>query len=175
MAIAGALLTFIMFFAGFHESAEKMQSGFAQTIGVVGPLAIAITCLALAMREKRANTPADTNWSYGSALGVGVLTGLCGAVVGAVFAYIYFAIINPNISEVIYQMQVGKMTAKGMSGDQIEKAEPMMRKMMSPAIMTVFQSVMGFVWSVILSLIIAIFFKNRNSAGLTADSPPPIA
>jgi hypothetical protein len=174
MAIAGALLTFVMFFAGFHDTAEKMQSGVAQTIGMVVPLAIAVTCLILAMRDKRANTPPDANWGYGSALGVGVLTGLFGALLGAVFAYIYFAFINPNMTEVIYQMQVAKMEEKGMSAEQIGNAESMMRKMMSPIMMTVFQTLMGIVWGVILSLIIAIFFRRRDIEVVGAETPPPL-
>ncbi len=174
MALAGALLTFVMFFAGFHDSAEKMQSGFAQTVNVIVPLAIAITCLALAMREKRAAQPADKDWGYGAALGTGVLTALFGSLIGIVTAYAYFAFINPHMGDVIYQVQVAKMEAKGASADQIERAEPMMRKMMTPVIMTVFQCVIGFIWGVVLALIVAIFFKNRPAAVLGTE-PPPVA
>jgi hypothetical protein len=173
MAVAGALLTFAMFFTGMHDSVERMRSGLGQTIAWVVPLAIGIVCLCLAMRDKRNATPPDKNWGYGSALGTGVLTGLFGALFGAVFAYIYFVYINPNISEVIYQTQVAAMESKGMASEQIERAEPMMRKMMSPAMMTVFQSVMGFVWTVLLSLIIAIFFRRRTAVAAPAGDLPP--
>ena len=176
MAIGSALLTFIMFFAGLHDSAEKMQSAVARTIAIAGPLAIAITCLVLAMRDKRANTPADAPWGYGSALGTGVMTGLFSALIGVVFAYVYFVYLNPNMPEVIYQTQVAKMEAKGMSADQIERAEPMMRKMMSPVMMTAFQSIGGFVWTVLLSLIIAIFFRRRASGSeLNPELPPALS
>lgn len=176
MAIASALLTFVMFFAGLHDSPEKMQSGLAQTIGIIGPLAIAITCLSLAMRDKRRNTPPDESWSYGSALGTGVMTALFGAMLGAIFAYIYFAYLNPNMPEVIYQTQVAKMEASGKSADQIERAEPMMRKFMSAPVVAIIQSVVGFIWGVILSLIIAIFFRRRVIASDAADLrvPPPL-
>jgi hypothetical protein len=176
MAIASALLTFVMFFAGFHDSPEKMQSGLARTISSVGPLAIAITCLALAMRDKRGTTPLDQTWGYGSALGTGVLTALVGAFVGAIFAYVYFAYINPNMADVVYQMQVAKMEANGTSADQIEKAEPMMRKFMSAPGMTLFQTFFGFLSGVVLSLIVAIFFRKRKIPLTEADLqvPPPL-
>lgn len=171
MAVAGAVLTFAMFFMGFHDTPEKMDSIFTNTVNFVGPLAIGITCLVLAMKEKREDTPAEKDWGYGSALGTGVLTVLFGSLIGAVTAYVYYVFINPNIGEVIYQVQVAKMEAKGMSSDQIEKAEPMMRKFMNPVMMTVFQSVIGFVWGVILSLVVAIFFKKRPEAPLAAEPP----
>ena len=172
MAIASAVLTFIMFFAGLHDNAERMQSGVAQTLSIAGPLAIVVACLVLAMREKRASTAPDANWSYGSALGTGVLTGLVGALVGGIFAYLYFAFLNPHMGDVIYQVQVAKMEAKGMTADQIERAEPMMRKFMTPAMMTVFQTFFGFVWAVVLSLIVAIFFRKRDVLVAATDAPP---
>jgi hypothetical protein len=170
MAIAGALLTFILFFAGFHDSAEKMGSGVAQTLGIVGPLLIAIVCLALAMRDKRANTSTDSPWGYGSALGTGVLTGLFSTLLGAIFAYIYLAFLNPEMPNVMYEMQIAKMEEKGTPPEQIEAAEGMMRTMLSPGVMTLFQSIVGFLWTVILSLIIAIFYKSRPA---TLQSEPP--
>jgi len=174
MALAGALLTFVMFFAGFHSSAEKMQSALGRTIGTVGSLVIAIVCLLLAMRAKRAGTPPDAPWGYGSALGAGVLTGLFAALIGIVFAYVYFVFINPQMSEVVYQVQVAKMEAKGMSSDQIDRAEPMMRKMMSPVAMTIFQTIFGFLASVVLSLILAIFVRNRSVDITSGETPPAL-
>lgn len=97
MAIAGALLTFILFFTGFHGSVEAMQSGVAQTISMVAPLLIAVVCIALAMRDKRQATPPETGWGYGSAFGTGVMTVLFSTLFGAIFAYIYFAVLNPGI------------------------------------------------------------------------------
>jgi hypothetical protein len=174
MAIAGALLTLILFFAGFHDTAEKMQSGFAQTIAIIGPLGIAVACLALAMRDKRANTPADMPWGYGSAFGTGVMTGLFSALFGAVFAYVYFAVLNPDMADVVYQMQVSKMEAKGMPSDRIDAAEQIMRKMLSPIMMTTFQTFFGFLWTVVLSLIIAIFYKRRPVGGENLATPPTL-
>lgn len=172
MAIAGALLTFILFFAGFHGSVEAMQSGVAQTVSIVVPVLITVICLALAMRDKRESTPSDSGWGYGSALGTGVVTVLFSALFGAVFAYIYFAVLNPDMSDVIYETQVAKMEEKGMPADQIDQAEPIMRKMLSPVMMTVFQSVMGFISGVVLSLIVAIFYKRRSTESGMPGSPP---
>jgi hypothetical protein len=170
MAFASALLTFTLFFTGYHDSVEKMQSGFAQTVAVVVPLLIAVACLALAMREKRSNTPADQTWGYGSAFGVGVLTALFGALFSAIFAYIYFKFLNPGMAEVMYDMQVAKMEQQGLSSQQLEGAEKVMRMMLSPAAMTLFQTFSGFLITVVIALIVAIFFKRRTT--LAAEAPP---
>ena len=172
MAIAGAVLTLLLYLAGFHDSAEKMQS--AQWIGIIGGVGIGIACLALAMREKRARFPADKEWGYGSALGGGVLTGLFASLFGIVTAYLYFGVINPGFTDVVFVAQVAALEAKGMSAAQIEKIEPMLRAWMSPAAMTAMQFFMGLVWSTVLSLIIAIFLRKRPAPAV-AEPPPALA
>lgn len=172
MAVAGALLSLLMYLAGLHDTAEKMKS--AQWVGMAGGLLIAGVCLTLAMRDRRAARAPHQEWGYGSALGAGVLTGLVAAVVGCIFGYLYFAVINPQLSDVIFQMQVEKMEAAGASSSQIEQVEPMLRKWMTPGVLTVSQAFSGFVMAVLLSLILAIFQRNRPSM-TEAPMPPPLA
>lgn len=167
MALGGAVLTLAMFFAGMHDSIERMPA--AQWVGTIGGLAIGFICLALAMREKRARVPAGTDWSYGSALGTGILTGLAATVAGSLFGYFYFGVINPNLAEIILQMQLEKMEATGLSTAKLAEAESMLRKMMSPVMLTVLQAFSGFLSSVVLALIAAIFFRRP----LDATSEPP--
>ena len=171
MAIAGAALTFILYLAGFHESPEKMPT--AQWVGGIGGVAIGVTCLALAMRERRSLTPAETDWGYGRALGAGVMTGLFASLFGLVTGYVYFGIVNPGFSEVIFQSQVVALEARGMTSAQIERVEPMLRKWISPVALTVMQGFSGFVWSLVLSLIVAIFLRKRPT-DTPAEAPPPV-
>lgn len=159
LALIGFVLALIFYIAGFHSSGEKFES--ISTLTNCLMIVVSIVVLFLAMKAKRAVTPADQPWGYGSALGTGVMTALYAALIGLVLTYVYFAFINSNMSEVIFQAQVAKMEAKGMTADQIERAEPMMRKMMTPAIASIFSSVGGFVFNVILALIIAIFVRSR--------------
>jgi hypothetical protein len=159
MALGGAALTLIMFFAGFHDSAEKMQQG--QWVESVVSTLIAVTFLVLAIREKRSSYPVDHDWGYSAALGTGVMTGLFAGVFATVFGHVYFSYIHPGMSDVLYEMQVAGMEAKGLSATQIEQVEPMMRKWISPVMLTVFRGFFGFVWTVVLSAIIAIFLRRR--------------
>lgn len=174
MAIIGGLLTFGLFFAGYHDSAEKFET--AGRIGMVVGLIASVTLMALAMRDRRAEFPGERPWGYGAALGTGVLTGMWAALFGAVVAYVYLALVNPQFSETAFQAQVAKMQAKGMSAAQIDAASGFMRKVMSPAVMTLFQTIYGFVASVVLALIIAIFFRKRATPVQEGElaSPPTL-
>jgi membrane associated rhomboid family serine protease len=172
MAIAGAVLTLLMYFAGFHDNAEKMAA--ARWVGMIGGIGIGVACLALAMREKRAGYSADQEWGYGPAFGGGVLTSLFASLFGLITAYLYFAILNPDFSEVILQTQISAMEARGMTQAQIDRAEPMLRKWMSPLAMTIMQGISGFVMSVVLALIVAIFFR-KPLAGTEEAGEPPVA
>ncbi|PTX97939.1 DUF4199 domain-containing protein [Opitutus sp. ER46] len=174
IALVGALLTFGLYFAGYHDTPEKMKA-MQWLPGVVGLIA-SIICLALAMRERRVDFPADRTWGYGSALGTGVMTGLWAALFSAIVAFVYFVIVNPNFSETLHELQIASLVDKGMSQSQIDAAAPMMRKMSAPIPMTIMQTVFGFIWSVILALIIAIFFrKPLRTAEVAVDAPPPLA
>lgn len=159
MTLASALLGLGLFFGGFHADPAKLKLG--QNIGLILGLVIGITCLLLGMREKRALTPADKSWGYGSALGTGVMIALFGTVLGAVYNYAYFAYINPGFQEIVLEAQIMAMEEKGLSAAQIDSAIPMMQKFMSPVAMTAFGGIMGFLWLLVLSLILAAFVKNR--------------
>lgn len=166
LALAGFLVSLVFYIAGFHSSVEKMQA--TSWISTCLMIVISLVVLYLGMSAKRAAAPADREWTYGSALGTGVLIALFGALFSLILTYIYFGLINTNMSEIIYQTQVAKMEAKGMSSDQLEKAEPMMRMMMSPVMVSVMGAVMGFVFNFIFSLIVAIFVRQRPATAPAA-------
>jgi hypothetical protein len=170
MAIAGAILVLVLFFAGLHDSVAKLQT--AQTIGLGGGITIGVVCLALVMREKRAQFPAEEDWGYGSALGAGVLTAMFGSLFSLATTYAYFGIINPGVCDLILQAQLAAMEAKGMPSDQIEKIEPMMRPWMSPVALTLTQGLFGFTFSTLLALVVAIFFRQRAPAAGETSLPP---
>lgn len=168
MTLCGAFVGLGLYFGGLHSDPEKLK--MAQTIGLVLGIVISVTCTLLGMREKRANTPADKSWGYGSALGTGVMIGLFGAIFGAVYNYCYFALIDPNFREVVLQAQIAALEAKNVPPAQIERAEPFIRPWLSPGAMTATGAVMAFVWNLVISLIVAAVVKNRP-AGAAPVAP----
>jgi len=162
MALATSLVSLAFFFAGYHDAADKMET--AQRIAMVLSTAIAIITIFLGMREKRALTPADQNWGYGSALATGLMVSFWGTLFSSLYSYGYFTVINPAINEVIFQGQIAKMEEAGMSATQIAQAEPMMRKWMSPGVMTTMSFFIIMLFNAVISFIAAIFVKNRPAA-----------
>jgi hypothetical protein len=169
MTLLSALTSLALFFTGFHESAEKVQS--TQWIGMVVGFGGGIGLTALAIRARRAEYPSDKQWGYGAAVGTGVLTALVAVVLGTVFSYLYFTAINPGISDIFRQMQSAKMQAKGASEVQIDQA----LKFMTPAVMCIFQAVGGFFFGTVISLIVAIFFRQPLPRNEFADAELPPA
>lgn len=171
IALVGALVTFGLFFAGYHDTPEKLQS--VQWVPGVVALVATVLGFMLAMRERRAEYPAEKEWGYGAAFGTAFLTGLVSTVIGAVLSYVYFAIVNPNFTEVTYQAQVAAMEAKGIPAAQIEQAAPMMQRFMTPAFMIIAQLVMGTIYSLVIALIAAIFFRTREQPVASLEATPP--
>lgn len=171
MTLCGAFVGLGLYFTGFHADADKLK--IAQNISIVVGIIISVSCILLGMREKRANTPGDKPWGYGSALGTGVMIGLFGTLFGSVYNYVYFAYIDPNFREVVLQAQIAALEAKNLSAAQIEQAEPYIRPWLSPVAMTATGAVMTFIWNLVISLVVAAFVKNRPAAApFTAATPP---
>jgi hypothetical protein len=167
MAVGGMLLTLVLFFLGFHSSADKLSA--ANWLGFIGGCGIGIACIVLGTKVRRAEVPATEEFGYGRALGTGVMITLFAALFGIVTTYLYFQLINPGFLDLTVQARLDEMEAKGVSGAALEQAEKMVRMMMKPAIMAAFGFVGGMINGPIISLITAAFLKRTVS-----DEPPAL-
>ena len=88
IAVGGAIISMVLYFLGFNADPDKLQASrwITMVIGIV----IAIVGLYLGTKEKRALTPPDKNWGYGSAFGAAFMIGLFAAI-PAVIAYNAFS------------------------------------------------------------------------------------
>ncbi len=161
-ALAGALLTLVLFFAGYHTDPAKF--GAAQAIGYLG-IVIFVVCLVLGIKARRAEVPAGQGFGYGSALGVGTQITLVAAALSAVFNFFYFKYINPGFADIIVQSKLDQLQAKGMSGAELDKAESVTRMMLHPLPASIFNFIGFFVIGFLLALIAAAFLKR--------PTPPP--
>jgi hypothetical protein len=159
MTLASAFLGLALYFGGLHDDPAKFK--LAQNIGYVVGLAIGIVCLLLGMREKRAATPPEKSWGYGSAFGAGVMISLISSVFSTIYNYAYFAYINPRFSELLVEFQIMEMEAKNVPAAHIDAAMPMLEMFARPGVMSAMGLVGGFLILLVLSLILAAFVKNR--------------
>jgi hypothetical protein len=162
IALADALLVLALFFLGFHSDQAKLPA--AQLIGGLGALAIGVTFTALGIKARRAEVPETEDFGYGRAFGAGVQVSAVACLLSAAFNYAYFAFINPGLSDIIVQAQLDKMAARGMGDAQIERATQFVRFMWSPGMYAVQTLIGGFIFAVILSLIIAAFLRREVPA-----------
>ncbi|HRJ48154.1 MAG TPA: DUF4199 domain-containing protein [Opitutaceae bacterium] len=167
MTLAGALLGLGLFFGGFHSDPAKLK--LAQNLGYLIGFVIGIACLLLGMREKRAATPPEKSWGYGSAFGTGVMISLFSSLFSAIYNYAYFAYINPGFSELFVEFQIMEMEAKKFPTAHIDSAMPMLEMIARPGVMTAMGLFGGFLILLVLSLIVAAFVKNRP-----VTSPPTV-
>jgi hypothetical protein len=164
-SLAGAFLILALYFLGFHSDQAKL--GAAKWIGGIGGLAIGVTCTALGVKARRDEVPASEEFGYGSALWAGVVISFVASVLSALFTYAYHAFINTGFSEILIQDAMSKLEAKGISGPALDKMEAFNRFMFTPVWEAVIALVFGFIFGVLLSLIIAAFVKR--------PAPPKVA
>ena len=169
MAIGGALLTFALYFLGLHSDPAKL--GAAQWVGFCGAVVIGFACLILGVKARREEVPAEEDFTYGRALGAGVMIVLFGSLFGMVTTILYSSVINPGFADVIVQAQAQQWETAGLKPEQIENAEKVTRSMMKPPIQAAFGFFGGMVSGTIMSLIVAAFLKR--SALENAEGQPP--
>ena len=167
MAFVGALLNFAFYFLGYHSDPAKLQT--AQTIAIWLGLAVSVVCIILGTRARRAEAPLTEEFGYGAALATGVLITLIAAFFNVVLSYLYVQIVNPSFMDTVAQMQIQKLEARGMTPTQIEQAETMMRRFMTPVAQAIFGFLGTMLFGTVISLITSAFLKRSTS------EPPPMA
>ena len=101
--------------------------------------------------------------TYGQALGAGMVITLYYAIIVAVFYYILYAIIDPELLNKQLVASEEMMLKRGMSEAQIEAGRQFQEKIMKPEIMAPFSIFGNMLWGLILSLIIGIFVRKESN------------
>ncbi len=158
LAVATAVLTLVIYFLGLHSDPAKLPA--AQWVGGLGGLAIGVTVTALGIKARRAEVPESEDFGYGKAFGSGVQISLVAAILGSIFNYVYTAFINTGYTDVLVQNQLDKLQAKGISGNQLDQAEKMIRLFSSPVAVALMGLIIGFIFGLLISLVIAAFLKR---------------
>jgi hypothetical protein len=166
IALLGALMNLTLYFLGYHNDVDQIQNAQWIAMGVGLPLTVA--GLFLGIRAVRENSP-DHSLSFGRGVLAGLLIGLFSGVFGAVFTYLYGAIINPEFHDVLYQLQIQKIEAAGVSADQAAGMEGMMRFFTGPVWMAAASVFFAPIFSTIIALVLSAILKRDP-----APQPPPV-
>ena len=163
LTIASAVFNLLLYFTGFQT--EKLAVG--QNLQWLG-LVITIVVLSLGIKAVREDSPGKY-MGYGKAVGTGVLISLFSGLMSSVYTFIHFKFVNTEFAD--YQMQIvhAQWEAKGMSADQMEKAEGFARAFMGPVAMSIMTPIFAVIGGLIISLILAIFLKRPAPEGTEAS------
>lgn len=166
LALAGALLNLCLYFSGYHNDLDKIQSG--QWIATALGLTLTVGFLFLGIRAVRENSP-DKSLSYGRGVLAGLLIGVFSGIFGSVFYYIYGAIINPEFHDLLYELQIQKVAERGVPAAQLENMEGMMRFFTGPVWMAAASLIFAPIVNTVIALVLSAFLKRAPSV-----QPPPM-
>ncbi len=101
--------------------------------------------------------------TYGQAVGAGVVIFIYYAVISAIFTYILFKFIDPDLTAKQLAMTEEILLKKGVPQEAIDAGMNVQRKMMVPEIMAPFSILGNMVTGVIMSLLAAIFVRREGN------------
>lgn len=160
------LLTLLVFVCGLQSDAAHLTLG--GWIEGVGRFVIGIVFITLGIRARRSQVPSTEEFGYGWAFGAGFAVAAFSSVFSAVTTYLYATVINPNLVDLAIQAQAEKLQERGLSSDQIERAQHIARLISGPGAQAVEVVVGGLIFGAIVALIAAAFLKREAAE-------PPIA
>ena len=166
LTVVGAVLRLLLYFTGFET--EKVATGQYLNWLMI-PVVVAIYWFGLkAVRDEKPHQA----MSYGQGVGAGVVIALFSAIFSAIYNFIHVKFINPNFADYQIEMAREKWAQAGLASAQMEQAETVTRMFLSPGMQAVMTLVLGVLFGLIVSLIVAAFVKRPLPAGV--EAPPPM-
>jgi hypothetical protein len=101
--------------------------------------------------------------TYGQAVGAGVVIFLYFAIISAIFTYILYAVIDPELTTKQLAFVEETLVKRGMSQELIDTSMNMQKKFLKPEIMAPFSILGNMVTGVIMSLLVAIFVRKEGN------------
>jgi hypothetical protein len=129
---------------------------------IIPSLIISFAALFLLQRSYR-DTYENGYISYGRSLGAGVIITIYSAIIGAIFGYLLFTVIDPGLIQKSLAFAQAKVDAKGGPEAAMEAAKKMQEKLMKPFIMSLMGIFFTVFYGFILSLISSIFVAKQGN------------
>ena len=101
--------------------------------------------------------------TYGQSLGAGVIIMLYYSIISAVFTYVLYKFIDPNLTDKMLALTEEQLVERGMAEGMIEQSMQVQRKILTPLVMSVSSIFAGVFIGTILSLIISLFTKREGN------------
>ena len=131
-----------------------------RAVGSITGIGVSILFLVLCLKAYRDH---NQGMSYGEGVGLGTLTGVVSSAISAVFTYVFYKFINPEMIDKIHEMTLEELEDReGLTDEQIDQAMEMTAMFTGPEVMSVFALLGGIFFAFILSLVIAAILKKER-------------
>jgi hypothetical protein len=161
IALTNFLLRLVLFIAGLESDVGHISAG--RWIGGLIGLVLTVVILVLGLKAVRAARPPDAAFTYGQAFGASMGIQSFACLFGAIATYFYLAVINPHFIDLMVQANRDKMEARGLSSDQIDRAEHVTRLFVSAPAQAIEALVGGLIFAAIVGLIVAGFLRRDGA------------
>ncbi len=101
--------------------------------------------------------------TFGQALGAGIIIFLYYSIIIAVFSYILFAFIDPNLIDKMLAGTEEQLLERGLSQSQIDTSMAVQQKLMKPAFISGISIFGSMFQGLIMSLLVAAFVRKEGN------------
>ncbi len=112
--------------------------------------------------------------SYGQSFGAGMVIFVIYAVVMALFGYILYKFIDPNLIDQQIALVQNKMVDMGLPQNSIDMAMEMQKTLITPVFTALSYLLNGILYGVVFSLVVSIFIKKEANPLLGGTDAEPI-
>ncbi len=152
--IVGVLFNLVMYITGINRTSSIQ---IIQWLTVIIPIAF------MYMAIKTYREEIGNGWiTFGKAFNQAFIVGIVGGLIGSVYHFLYLKFIDPTYSDYLMQVQLEKMTERGMSDEIIDKAMKQMEPFMTPVVQLGFAIFFSLFIAAVLGLIMAGIMKKPN-------------
>lgn len=139
-----------------------LDQTFNQKLGYVSIL-ILIVGLVLGIKSFRDDARGGI-MSYGQGVGAGTVIGLYAGIIGAIFTFLLYEVIDPDLTGKLLTFTEEKLLESGrVPEEMMDQTMEMQKKFMAPWIMSVRGIISSVFFGVVVSLIASIFLKKEGN------------
>ena len=139
-----------------------LDQTFNQKLGYVSIL-ILIAGLVLGVKSFRDDARGGI-MSYGQGVGAGTIIGLYAGIIGAIFTYLLYTVIDPDLTGKLLTFTEEKFIESGrVPEEMIDTIMEQQKKFMAPWIMSIGAVINYVFFGVVVSLIASIFLKKEGN------------
>lgn len=139
-----------------------LDQTFNQKLGYVSIL-ILIAGIVLGIKSFRDDAKGGI-MSYGQGVGAGTVIGLYAGIIGAIFLFLLYEVIDPDLMGKMFTVTEEKLLESGrVPEEMIDQTMEMQKKFMAPWIMSIGTVINYVFFGVVVSLIASIFLKKEGN------------